>query len=200
MLTCYLAVPLHLSRPIEWWFVSGRFAPLVCFFLFLLPDGAIRGARRLILLPAIAAAAFYPIHISEKYAGFNRRAEPFVEMVEEARPGSNILFLSMRPRSDEAVNIDAYDQFGCHIQIMRGGYCTTGWFASGFPFKVKSSLPSPPYHTHELFRPEEHAGPYDYVIVRSEKEPIFSAQANPEWRLVRREGAWTMYARNTNND
>lgn len=198
MLVCYLAIPLHLTRPIDWWFVSGRFAPLVCFFLFLLPDGAVRGARLLLLLPALAAIAFHSVHISEKYAAFNRRAEPFIEMVEDTRPGSNILFLSMKPRGDEAVNIDAYHQFGCYIQIMRGGYCATGWFGMGFPFKLKSELPSPPWHTHELWSPREHAGPYDYVIVRNEDtntKAAFDPQASPEWSAVRRKGAWTMYAR-----
>jgi hypothetical protein len=197
MLACYLVIPLHLTRPIEWWFVSGRFAPLVCFFLFLLPNGPIRGARLQLLLPALAAIAFYPIHISEKYAAFNRRAEPFVEMVEETRPATNILFLSMRPRGDEAVNIDAYHQFGCYIQVLRGGYCATGWFDHGFPYKLRSELPAPPWHAHELFNAREHAGPYDYVIVRNESatKPIFDAQVSPEWRVVRKKGAWTMYAR-----
>lgn len=195
MLACYLAIPLHLTRPIDWWFVSGRFAPLVVFFLLLLPDGAIKGARLLILLPALAAAALYPIHIAEKYAEFNRRAEPFVEMVEATRPGSTILFLSLSPRGDEAVNIAAYNQFGCYVQLMRGGYCATGWFQLGFPFRLKSELPSPPWHTHELWNLREHAGPYDYVIVRNEKFPIFDAQASPEWRVILRKGPWTLYAR-----
>lgn len=197
MLACYMVIPLHLTRPINWWFVSGRFAPLVSFFFLLLPDGPIRGARLLVLLPALAAVAFYPVHVAEKYAAFNKRAEPFVKMVEEARPGGDILFLSMRPRGDEAVHIDAYHQFGCYVQIMRGGYCATGWFGMGFPFKSKSELPSPPWHTHELFNARDHAGSYDYVIVRNENstKPIFDARANPEWRAVRREGSWTMYAR-----
>jgi hypothetical protein len=197
MLACYLIIPLHLTRPIEWWFVSGRFAPLVGFFLFLLPDGPIRGARLLLLLPALAAAAFYPVHVSQKYAGFNQRAEPFVEMVEEARPGAKILFLSLKPRGDEAVNVDAYHQFGCYIQITKGGYCATGWFKNGFPYKLRSELPAPPWHRHELFNARDHAGPYDYVIVRNEnsKKPIFNGQENPEWGAVRREGAWTLYAR-----
>jgi hypothetical protein len=196
MLACYLAVPLHLSKPFDWWFVSGRFAPLVCFFAFLVPGGRVRGARLALVAPAAAAAIALPLYISQKYADFNARARPFVGMVERTRPSANVLFLAMKPRGDEAVNVEAYNQFASWVQILRGGFSGSGWFFTGYPFKLKKELPGPPWYSHERFDPAVHAGPYHYVIVRNEsaKRPIFTAR-NPEWRLAARDGSWALYAR-----
>ena len=91
----------------------------------------------------------------------------------------------MKPRGDEAVNVEAYNQFAAWVQILRGGFSGSGWFFAGYPFKLKKQLPGPPWYSHEQFNPAAHAGPYHYVIVRneSEKRPIFSAK-HPEWRLA----------------
>lgn len=192
----YFALPLHLHKPFEWWFVSGRFAPLVCFFIFLLPRIELRGYKRLWILPTVCAAFYLPVHISEKYVAFNERAAPFVRMMEATKPGKNILYVGMKPPSDPAVNIHAYNQFGAWTQILRGGFSGSGWFTTGFPFEAKRMLPGPPWYEHEQFKPSLHAGPYDYVIVHNEKKPVFGPN-DTAWKLVQREGQWCLYERIT---
>jgi hypothetical protein len=196
MLACYLLVPLHLERPFDWWFVSGRYAPLLCLFGFLVPRPPLRGARRLVMLPAVVAALLLPLHLSQKYVEFNQRLTPFVRMVERARPGTDVLFLNLPPRTDDAVIIEALNHFSSWVQILHGGFSPSGWYNIGFPFLLKRRLPAPPSNRDERFNPNVHAGAYEYVIVRNENEqrPLFTA-AHPAWRRVERDGAFTMYER-----
>jgi hypothetical protein len=197
MMACYLIVPLHLARPFDWWFVSGRFAPLICFFGFLTPKAPVRGAARLVMAPAVVAALLLPLHLSGKYAEFDERLKPFARMVERIPPGADdLLVLVLPPRTDEAVIIEATNHLSSWAQIMRGGFSPDGWFNVGFPFLLKRSLPAPPWNRNEWFDPAVHAAPYEYVIVRNDKpeRPIFTAQ-HRGWHRVEREGAFTLYAR-----
>lgn len=196
MLACYLIVPLHLQRPFDWWFVGGRFATAICFFAFLLPVGPIRGARLLLIVPAVIAALFLPIHISQRYAAFNERAAPFVRLVERTRPGTDVLFLSMKPRGDPGLNVEAYNQFASWVQILRGGYSASGWFSFGFPFRVKKALPGPPWFSHERFDFATQSGPYEYILVHNEQRPVLPP-GQTSFRLVERDGDWVLYARVT---
>lgn len=196
MLACYLIVPLHLQRPFDWWFVGGRFATAICFFAFLLPAGPIRGLRLLLIAPAVAAALFLPIHISQRYVEFNQRAAPFVRLVERTRPGTDVLFLSMKPRGDPGLNVEAYNQFASWVQIVRGGFSGSGWFNLGFPFRAKRSLPGPPWYSHEQFNFATQSGPYEYILVHNERRPVLPP-GQTTFRLVERDGDWTLYARVT---
>lgn len=193
MLALYLILPLHLQKPFDWWFVSGRYAPFACFFAFLLPSGELRGARLALAGLAAAASLSLTLVISEKYAQFDERAKPFFRMVERTPPASNILFLSLKPRQDPAINIEAYRAFAAYLQILRGGYSANSW-SMGFPIKIKKTLPGPPWHTHEAFNPRTHTGPYQYIIVRNETRPVLGPVAS-EWCLVEKEGLFTFYAR-----
>jgi hypothetical protein len=195
MLGLYFAVPYELERPFAWWFVGGRFAPLACFFAFLIPSGDARGHRFFLFVPALVVALALPLHISAKYAAFNARARPFLRMVARARPGTDILFLSMLPRTDPAVNWEAYNQMAAWVQILHGGYSPSGWFDTNSLFKVQRHLPAPPHNRQEWFDSDVHAGPYTYIIVRNEPRPLFSDASLPSFRLVDEEGEWKMYER-----
>ncbi|UQA54672.1 hypothetical protein [Polyangium aurulentum] len=194
MLGLYFAVPYQLERPFAWWFVGGRFAPLACFFAFLVPSGDVRGRKVFLFAPALLVALALPLHISSKYAAFNERARPFVRMVARARPGTDILFLSMLPRTDPAVNWEVYNQMAAWVQILHGGYSPSGWFDTNSLFKVVRHLPAPPHRQQEWFNPDVHAGPYHYIIVRNEPRPLFGDAPSP-FHLVDEEGEWKMYAR-----
>jgi hypothetical protein len=195
MVVLYFALPIHLVRPFDWFYCSGRYSTLICFFAFLLPATSLRGPRALLVLPAVVAAVILPLHLAETYALINRRAEPLVRMVAETRPGANILALSMLERRDLLVNVDHYNQLPALVQIMHGGFNPGSWDRPiTFPYKLIKRLPAPPWNRQEAFNPEHHAGPYDYIIVRNERRSIFPGPMT-EWRRVRREGDWTLYER-----
>jgi hypothetical protein len=196
MMACYLIVPLHLARPFDWWLVSGRFAPLICFFGFLVPKAPIRGALRLAMGPAVAAALFLPLHLSEKYVEVNERWKPLARMVERVPPGADVIFLTLPPRIEEELIVDAPNQLSSWVQIMHGGFSANGWYNVGFPFLLTRRLPAPPWNRNEAFDPNVHGVAYDYVIIRNERQnkPIFTA-AHTAWRRIDEEGNFTMYAR-----
>ena len=192
MLILYSVIPFQLVHPFEWWFVGVRYAPLVCFFALLLPSGEPRGIRAGLLAVGVIAAMALPVHVSEKYAQFDARVRPFVRMVERAPRGTNVLLLRMGLRTDPAVNWAIFDQFAAWVQIIHGGYSAAGWGETAHLFTTKRMLPGPPYWEHELFNADEHAGPYDYIIVHNETKPLFDGGG---FRRIDAEGAWTMYAR-----
>ncbi|WP_437290292.1 hypothetical protein [Sorangium sp. So ce406] len=196
MVACYFLVPLHLARPFDWWFVSGRFSPLICFFGFLAIPAPLRGLSRLLMAPAAVAALVLPLHLSEKYASFDERLEPFARMVERIPPGAEVLFVSLPPRTDEALIIEGTNHFSSWVQIMRGGFSADGWHNVGFPFTLKRRLPAPPSNRGEWFNPDVHGVAYDYVILRNERpdRSVFAAARTP-FRRVAREGAFTLYER-----
>ncbi|KYF69983.1 hypothetical protein [Sorangium cellulosum] len=196
MAACYFLVPLHLARPFDWWFVSGRFSPLICFFGFLAITAPLRGLSRLLMAPAAVAALVLPLHLSEKYASFDERLEPFTRMVERIPPGAEVLFVSLPPRTDEALIIEGTNHFSSWVQIMRGGFSADGWHNVGFPFTLKRRLPAPPSNRGERFNPDVHGVAYDYVILRNERpdRSVFAAARTP-FRRVAREGAFTLYER-----
>jgi hypothetical protein len=148
------------------------------------------------LAPAAVAALVLPLHLTGKYEGFDERLRPFARMVERLPPGTNAIFLTLPPRSDEALIIDATNHFSSWIQILHGGFSPHGWWNVGFPFRLKRVLPAPPWNRHDLFDPDVHGVAYDYVIIRNEPPdaPIFTSE-HPAWGLVEREGAFTLYER-----
>ncbi|WP_437649548.1 hypothetical protein [Sorangium sp. So ce362] len=196
MVACYFLVPLHLARPFDWWFVSGRFSPLICFFGFLSITAPLRGLSRLLMVPAAAVALVLPLHLSEKYASFDERIEPFARMVGRIPPGAEVLFVSLPPRTDEALIIEGTNHFSSWVQVMRGGFSADGWHNVGFPFKLKRRLPAPPSNRGEWFKPDVHGVAYDYVILRNERleKPVFAA-ARTSFRRIEREGAFSLYER-----
>lgn len=194
MLALYLIVPMHLQRPHSWWFVSGRYAPLVCFFAFLVPWVELRGRRMLAMAPALAAALILPLHIASKYATFGEHVRPFVRMVARAERGSEVLFLRMGARTDSTVNVPMWNHFGAWVQILHGGFSNAGWFDAPTIVRAKKRLPSPPYNQHERYDHRLHAEPYRYIIVFREAHPLYPANSM-DFRVIDREGEWTMYAR-----
>ncbi|WP_437877989.1 hypothetical protein [Sorangium sp. So ce513] len=196
MVACYFLVPLHLARPFDWWFVSGRFSPLICFFGFLAITAPVRGRARLLMAPAVVAALVLPLHLSEKYASFDERHQPFTRLVEQIPPGAEVLFVSLPPRTDEALIIEGTNHFSSWVQIMRGGFSADGWHNVGFPFRLKRRLPAPPANRGEWFKPDVHGAAYDYVLLRNEPpdRSVFAGARTP-FRRVARDGAFTLYER-----
>ena len=194
MAACYFLVPLHLARPFDWWFVSGRFSPFICFFGFLAITAPLQGRSRLLMAPAVAAALVLPLHLSEKYERFDERVEPFARLVERIPPGAEVLFVALPPRTDESLIIEGTNHFSSWVQIMRGGFSADGWYNVGFPFKLKRRLPAPPANRGERFDPNVHGVAYDYVILRNERpdKPVFTA-AHRSFRRIERDGAFTLY-------
>ncbi len=199
MLGLYVGLPIHLSRPFDWWLVGPRFAFVAAFFLFLAPAVPTRAPGRWFLIPmvpALAAVVFLPLLVSQKYADFNQRAAPMIRLVAMTRSDANILFLSMKPRGDPAVNVHAWNQGSSWVQVLHGGYSQSGFTHSieGFPYGRTVQLPAPPWNAAEQFNPAVHAARYDYVLVRNQTVPVFPDN-DPEFHLAAQEGAFALYER-----
>ena len=199
MIGLYVGLPMHLSRPFYWWLVGPRFVFLAVFFLLTAPEVPERSPSRwfhALMAPGLAAALFLPILVAHKYAEFNVRAAPLVKMVAMTRSDANILFLSMSPRGDPAVNVHAWNQGASWVQMMHGGYSPAGFVHSigGFPYARVMELPSPPWDYAEIFDASTESWPYDYILVRNQPVAIFG-DTDPEFHLMALEGEFALYER-----
>lgn len=190
----YFGLPANMSRPFDWWFVAGRFAPVMAFFLFLVPIHPMRGAIRWVMVPAVAAGLWLPLYVSNRYAEFNDRAWPFVHMIERALPMTNVLYAELGDPSDPAVNEKPYSQAPSWIQAIHGGFNPAGFtlvFDNG-PYGRREVLPAPRACV-PCFHPRFLVG-YQHIILRN--EPRDHLLLDPRtWRRAHKEGAFTMYDR-----
>lgn len=199
MIGLYAGLPMHLTHPFYWWLVGPRFAFLAMFFLLLAPDVPVRAARgwfHALMMPGVVAVLFLPVLLSNKYAEFNARAAPMVKMLGMTRPDANVLFLSMSPRGDPAVNVHAWNQGASWVQMIHGGYSPAGFVHSieGFPYARTRELPAPAWDFAEGFDASTQAEPYDYILVRNQPVAIFG-DTDPEFHLMALEGDFAMYER-----
>jgi hypothetical protein len=191
LLVAYFALPLHLSRPFDWWFVSGRFAVPFCFFALLLPSGAMVGARRNLRAAATLAAAVLMVVIGNRYADFDRRMQPMVLLQKLAPRQDTLLLLTMHPRTDPAVNVEAYRQISAWMQLLRGGFTPSGFFQTEHPFRVVHALPCPLWYWHEGFDFVHHGEPWAWVMIHG----AAPGSIHVAYDLVAREGPFSLYRR-----
>jgi hypothetical protein len=191
LLACYIALPIHLSKPFDWWFVSGRLAVPLCFFAFLLPSGAIMEERRNLLAPAVIAAAALLIAVGGRYADFGKRMQPLPRLARLIPHSDNALLLSMHPRTDPSVNVEAYREISAWLQVLRGGYTPTGFFQADFPFKVVAPLPGPVWYAHEYFDFQHQGEPWTWVMIHGASPAGVAQSYDP----VAQEGNFTLYRR-----
>jgi hypothetical protein len=192
-LAAYLALPLHLARPFDWWFVSGRLAGPLLFFTVLSASGRVDGQRRNLLIPVVAALVLLFVDVGGKYADYGRRMQPMVRMTRRIPRNDSVLLLSMFPRTDPSVNVEAYRCIGAWMQVMHGGFTPSGFFNSEFPFHVINQLPSPSWSAHESFDIENQAPAWGWLMVHGAVPPALSGSKS--WELMSKDGVFSLYRR-----
>ncbi len=193
LLLCYLLFPLHLSRPFDWWFVSGRYAIPFLFFLLLSPRGALTGLRRWALAPVLVASIAFFLIIGGRYADYARRIEPLFHLAGQIPPNDTAILLSMQPRTDPAVDVEAYREISSYLQLIRGGFSPSGFYHAEHPLHLAHAPPMPPWSAHEAFDFRGGSVFWDWLVIHGRIPPALPASG--VWTRVASEGDFSLYRR-----
>ena len=197
-LLLYLALPYRLYRPIDWFYISLRFAAPVALFAALLIRGEIAGRRRWLLAPAVLASLAYPLALAARFVEFNVHEHPFWTVLQHIPRGAATLTLLTGDMSDPAIDPQyvPYAGFYSYVQLFRGGYNPYA-LKTGFPYREipGRALPAPPWSGAVPFSQLEHGQYYDYVLTRNEHwTGEFLNMSPTKAPLVVQAAEWRLYA------
>lgn len=192
-------LPVHMFKPVDLWMIGGRFVSVAALFAVLLPHGPIAGRRKLILVPAIALALYYPHALGRAWHRFDQRASSVRRLMANVPRGASTLTLVVGDGTDPDVEKQTvpYLQFHAYAQLLGGGF--DPWsLSTGFPMVTRgeTALPAPVWKHPETFHLEVQGVHYDYLLTKNEAwdysmfgpndaglAPLL--QVDGEWRLYR---------------
>jgi hypothetical protein len=192
-----LLLPVSMHKPFYWYMINGRLIPVAAIFFALLVRGPVRGWRRALFVPVVAASLFYAVDLSRMVVVFNRHVDGFDALVDEIPLHKATLTLSLPPLGDPEVNVHAFNQWGSYVQIRRGGFNFYN-FNYGFPLRYIRWRRSPPWNHVEMFNFEFMGQDWDYFLTHNEgiEFSIFQKWANAgQVRLVDARGSWKLWQR-----
>jgi hypothetical protein len=194
----YLALPIHLFKPVDLWMIGGRFLTVAALFGAILPHGEITGRRRWIFVPVVLIAIVYPISLAHGSWRFDRGAAGFRRLVRRIPRGSSTLTVVLGSGDDPDADPNAmpYTQFHAYTQMLVGGF--DPWaLDTGFPFtrKREASLPAPRWKHMETFNFDQQGSFYDYILTRDEwsDHGVFGPDDAGRAPLVGSDGPWRLY-------
>jgi hypothetical protein len=193
----YLALPHQIVRPIQWWNVSPRMLATVVLLLPCALPGALEGWRRALVVPAIAAALWYPLRLDAVFRAFDRRAHGFVEVMGRVARGDNTLVMNFeRSKGPSLVQGLPFNEFNAYAQVIAGGYNPFP-LQMGFPVLEKKGAAPPAPHWSTFvgdFRQPLHGAAFDWVITFFEPHTgqLFGDFAS-KVPLVAQSGEWRLY-------
>ncbi|HUJ24830.1 MAG TPA: hypothetical protein VLW85_02350 [Myxococcales bacterium] len=191
----YLAFPVSIG----WmWQLNERYALILALVLPLLlrPARGLRGALPLALVAATALFAAGAAFVNIR--AFDAEVGPFDEVLAHAQPGRRMVGMIFDQNSRYA-KFSAFLHFQSYYRARMGGVASFS-FAElpQSPLRYKPENAPPPHPAGW----EWHAGMvrndydgyyYDYVLVHGRVDPFARPQPGPRWRLLDREGTWSLY-------
>ncbi len=191
----YVSVPRSIMKPFYWHFIGGRYVVVCALFLALTIRGRVVGARRWLFAPVALATLFYQGDLFRMVRVFNQHVAGFEELVTEIPLHKQVLMLPLPPLGDPEVNVNAFNQWASHVQILHGGYNYYN-FNEGFPLRYRTRLMAPPWDHPESFKWDFYAGSYDYFLTHNEgvRYSLFEPLAREgKVVLVRAIGPWKLW-------
>jgi hypothetical protein len=191
-------LPTHLFKPVDLWLIGGRFVSVAALFAVILPRGRLAARRKLILVPAIALAIFYPCALARAWHRFDVRAASVRRLLADVPRGASTLTLVIGDGTDPDVEREAvpYLQFHAYAHLWSGGF--DPWsLGTGFPMRTRkdTAKPAPIWKHPETFRLDAQGVAYDYLLTKNESwdHALIGPQNAAEAPLVGHDGDWRLY-------
>ena len=200
-----LAAILYFAFPISigWmWQLNERYALVVALLVpaLLRPARGLRGAAPLLL--AAGVSLFAANTARQVFRGFEGEVGPFDHVLAQAAPGKHLLGMIVDQNSRFA-RFSPFLQFAAYYRARMGGVASFS-FAElpQSPLRYRPEAAPPvkrpgwEWHAFDYSNPLE--GPYyDYLLIHGNVElsQRVDLSQGPQWRLVTREGRWSLYAR-----
>ncbi|MCU1282644.1 MAG: hypothetical protein JWM53_6190, partial [bacterium] len=196
---CYISLPYHITKPMEWYHVAQRLPAMMAPMLILYPNLELSGLKRLAMVPTIAAAIFLPLQLTRLYKGFTKRTAAFMSLVEQLPYGVSTLVVNRgmlsgpvwEERSGDPATAEAvFWHYSTWPVVLRGGY-TPFLFDQGIPLRPKRMLLSPGWSKMDEFQLRQ-APDYDYYLVRFADEELHNTHA---LKMIASRGDWVLFKR-----
>ncbi|HZS35976.1 MAG TPA: hypothetical protein VFF06_04080 [Polyangia bacterium] len=191
-------LPVHMFKPVDLWMIGGRFVSVAALFAVLLPHGALEGRRKLLLVPAIALALYYPQQLGKAWHRFDQRASSVRRLLATVPRGSSTLTLIIGDGTDPDVEKQTvpYLQFHAYAHLYAGGF--DPWsLSTGFPMIARpdAALPAPVWKHPETFHLEVQGVHYDYLLTKGETwdYSMFGPNDAGLAPLIDQDGDWRLY-------
>ena len=195
----YLAFPVSIG----WmWQLNERYALIFALVLpaLLRPARGWRGAVPLLLVAAtgLFAAGSALVNIRS----FDAEVGPFDEVLAHAQPGRRLIGMIFDQNSRYA-KFSAFLHYQAYYRARMGGVASFSFAElpqSPLRYRPETAPPVHPagweWHAN-MFR-NDYDGPYyDYVLVHGRVDPFARPQPGPTWRVLSREGTWTLFEKVT---
>jgi hypothetical protein len=192
----YLALPYHIRKPMEWWYVSPRLPALMAPLILLLPAIELPRRRAWVMAPAALAFLVLVTHLTRLYGDFNRRNIGFMRLVDKVPRGSAALVLARgliagdaESSSDPATSAPVYWHFMSWPMALKGGF-SPYLFDQGIPVRPRPGLP---YHNVAKTDVLDFgkAPEFEWYIVRNTEGSLPADRV----RIEAVDGDWTLYHR-----
>jgi len=201
-----LAAPFAVKRPFNWWMINQRFFFLIALVACFLPRGTLASWRRVLLLVGLAASLWLPMRLGRAYKDFSKRAQPIVDLINQAPLGATVLMVHTPSAPGQNRNFEdplvgpgmtVWRELYNYPLVLRGGY-SPYLYDDGFPVKVRTELPHPKVesalvqinsHDETEFNAAVLATKWDYFVVRDDN----LSNLPPDGLVqVAQEGGWTL--------
>jgi hypothetical protein len=191
-------LPVHMFKPVDLWMIGGRFVSVTALFAILMPHGPLSGRRKLLLVPAIALAVYYPLKLAKAWHKFDARAGQMRRLMAEVPRGSSTLVMIIGDATDPDIEKQTvpYLQFHAYAHYLAGGF--DPWsLSTGFPIvqRQEAVKPAPVWKHPETFNLEVHGIAYDYILTKNETwdYSLFGPNDAGLAPLQDQEGDWRLY-------
>jgi hypothetical protein len=186
----YLFGPRSLLRPVYWWGINVRFAPLAMLFLALCVQGAIEGRRRFIFAPVAALALAFAVAVTVHW----RRVDSYViagfdQLSKRPAPGERVMVLAFPPWNEPSMQTNFAQSADAFHQASYGGY-EPDQYDDGFPIVYTQRFPAPPWNQPNLFNWDRHARYYDWLLVYQAPRNLVAGRPA---ELVEKVGRWSLW-------
>lgn len=154
---------------------------------------------------AFAAAAVCAIGLSVNTAwevhGFERDdVAGFDDLLREMPRGKRLVLLNLEPQSTH-VRSPTFSYFGGYYRARYGGVASFSFSEmSHWPVQYRESARPPGsmmWANPCGYRNERDGAYFDYVLVRSERDPLASMLRGPRWELIGASRRWRLYQKST---
>lgn len=196
----FLALPLHLQKPLGFAVVNPRVAVVVVLgALLCVSQGRLRAWRgAVVVLPICIAIAVLSVTLSMRFRAFDGRTQDFYACVDKLPRNPKVLTL-IYDASDPALRGNVWRKYASYVMVEKGGYNPLLWDSSQgigrlkFPLGYKGPRPKAPSADNaRSFSWQKHGGQYDFFLTRREPANVFSKR--PGLRLEAEHGQWRLWA------
>jgi len=166
LLTAFFFLPAHMFQPLEHWGTGGRVVIPGFLLLLGLPSVDFRGARALLLIPALSVMLLARVELGRAMADFDSQAR-HLDAVIAAMPADQRVMCLVYQKEHPAFEASPFWHILAYYQVRKGGASSDGFVNEDTPVQWRTA-PLPNLNPHvaaSAFKYAEMGSSFDYFLV-----------------------------------